>query len=79
MIRVGRAVTFYGLAPIVDCAWGRGFSLRKEDGVEYCINTGDPARGISPSCDCVGFERWGWKGPCKHLESILALVQAGQL
>ena len=35
---MGRAVTFYELAPIVDCAWGRGFSLRKEDGVAEVLD-----------------------------------------
>jgi hypothetical protein len=79
LITVGKQSTFYGLSEIPDAAWGRGFALRKEDGTEYAVNTGDPARGITPSCDCMGFERWGRKGPCKHLQTVKALAEAGQL
>ena len=78
-LTVGKEVTFYELAPIPEAAWGRAFSLRKEDGTEYAVNLGDEAKGIAPSCECLGHQRWSHKTVCKHLASIRALVEAGKL
>src|SRR5262249_52336889 len=75
-LTMGKEVTFYEVAPIVEAAWGRAFCVRKQDGTEYAVNLGDPAEGMNPSCDCLGHERWGG---CKHRESLAALVQAGRL
>jgi hypothetical protein len=56
-ITVGGRTTFYELTAIPEAAWGRGFVLRKQDGTEYAVNLGDEARGLHPTCECLGFLR----------------------
>jgi len=68
---VGKETTFYELAPIVDACWGRAFELTKEDRTSYAVNLGDEAQGMAPACDCVGFLRWGHRGPCRHRGTVL--------
>jgi hypothetical protein len=77
--RVGKASTFYELTVLPEACWGRGFVLTKEDRTSYGVNLGDEAQGMAPACDCVGFLRWGHRGPCRHLAALMALAQAGQL
>jgi hypothetical protein len=83
-LTVGQCGEFYELAEIPDVAWGRAFCLRKQDGTEYAVNLGDPARGIEPTCECLGHLRWHGTAnsdgrECKHLAGLRALVAAGQL
>jgi hypothetical protein len=57
--------------------WGRGFELRKSvpDASEsevYHVNLD----GQHSTCDCRGFERWR---SCKHLDTLLELVEKGRL
>jgi hypothetical protein len=57
--------------------WGRGFELAKsvpdasEESV-YHVNVD----GQHSTCDCRGFERWR---SCKHLATLLELVEEGKL
>jgi hypothetical protein len=59
--------------------WGRGFELAKsvpeaseaEESV-YHVNVD----GQHSTCDCRGFERWR---SCKHLDTLLELVEEGRL
>jgi hypothetical protein len=78
-LTIGKDTTSYELAPIPEAAWGRAFSLRKQDGTEYAVNLGDEAKGMPPSCECPGHQRWGYRTECKHLSSLRALVNAGKL
>jgi hypothetical protein len=71
----------YTLEPI-PADFGRGLLLHKPDGTSYAVNLSGP----DSTCDCPGFERWGWHtGPdgepvaCKHVSALLALQQAGRL
>jgi hypothetical protein len=66
----------YELNPLA-ADWGEGWQLRKLDGTTYEINLGnadDP-----PTCNCLGFERWGSRGPCKHLAALMGLKEKGEL
>src|SRR5262245_27453851 len=62
--------------------FGRGLLLHKPDGKSYAANLSGP----DSTCDCPGFERWGWHaGPdgepvaCKHVLALLAPQRAGRL
>src|SRR5262245_431437 len=62
--------------------YGRGLLLHKPDGTSYAVNLS----GTDSTCECKGFDRWGWhKGPdgeltaCKHVCALLALQRAGRL
>jgi hypothetical protein len=78
-IRVGQRTTFYELTCIPEVAWGRGFVLTKQDRTSYACNLGDEATGMPPSYECLGFLRWGGRGPCRHLASLQALAHSGEL
>jgi hypothetical protein len=75
-IIIGKEDTFYELAPIPEAAWCMAFTLTKEDRTTYAVNLGDPAKGMPPSCECLGYLRWG---RCKHVSGLMALVNAGKL
>jgi hypothetical protein len=77
-ISVGKKTTFYEVALIPE-AWGTAFTLTKQDRTTYDVNLGDEAEGLPPTCECPGWLRWGHRGPCKHLQSLRALVDAGKL
>jgi hypothetical protein len=51
---------------------GKGLLLHKEDGASYAVCLSGP----DSTCDCRGFDS---HGHCKHVESLLALQQRGQL
>jgi hypothetical protein len=54
---------------------GRAFSLEKADGTDtYHVHLA--GHGEHASCECLGFLRWHH---CKHLESLVALVEGGAL
>jgi hypothetical protein len=76
IITVGKETFPYFIDPIVS-DYGRAFSLQKFDGTSYDVNLGD--NDGPPSCECLGFQRWGHRGPCKHLSACGALVEAGRL
>jgi hypothetical protein len=83
-LTVGKQSELYELATIPDAAWGHAFCLRKQDGTEYAVNLGDPARGIEPTCECLGHLRWHGTAnsagrECKHLAGLRALVERGLL
>jgi hypothetical protein len=72
----------YDLEPIPSQLGGRGLILHKHDCKSYCVNLS----GLDSTCDCQGFERWGWHldengelTACKHINSLLALQKLGRL
>jgi hypothetical protein len=61
---------------IIITAGNRAFCLSKFTGESYDVNLGDA--GNPPSCECLGFQRWGHRGPCKHVIGLSARVKAGR-
>src|SRR5262245_64681507 len=61
----------YTLEPI-PADHGRGLLLHKADGTSYAVLLSGP----DSECDCKGFES---HGHCKHVDSLLALLQRGTL
>ena len=51
---------------------GQGMLLTKHDGSKYHVRLD----GEHSTCECKGYLRWSH---CKHIESLLALEQAGKL
>jgi hypothetical protein len=83
-LTVGKCSEFYEVAPIPEAAWGVAFCLRKQDGTEFHVNLGDPARGIGPTCECLGHLRWhgtpnSGGRECKHLAGLREFVEQGEL
>jgi hypothetical protein len=73
-VRVGEESTFYTLREIPCDIGGRGFAVHRLGlGALYHVRVGDPQ---DCSCDCPGFT---YKGRCKHVLGLLALVKRGQL
>jgi hypothetical protein len=76
IITVGKQ-TFPYFVDEIPSDFGRAFCLSKFTGESYAVNLGDAVN--PPSCECLGFQRWGHRGPCKHLAGLTALVHAGRL
>jgi hypothetical protein len=75
IIREPKYSDHYMVWPLpADC--GRAFKVEKflaSESPTYHILLADDGKH---SCECKGFLRWGH---CKHISSLLALCQAGQL
>jgi SWIM zinc finger len=73
-VRVGAESSFYTLREIPCQIGGRGFAVHRLGlGVLYHVRVGAPE---DCSCDCPGFT---YRGRCKHVLGLLALVNRGQL
>jgi hypothetical protein len=62
--------------------FGRAFHLTK---FAEQVKPGEPSEydvllaGKLSQCECVGWLRWGHRGPCKHLRSLAKLLAEGLL
>jgi hypothetical protein len=84
-LTVGREVFHYFLSELPCQAGGRGFLLEKFASEQ---KPGEPDHyhvrvdAEAPSCECLGFLRWGMgkegKG-CKHIAATRELIAAGKL
>ncbi len=72
-IACGRDRDVYALRPLL-ADYGRGFELAKlnadPDAEVYHVNLDGPRS----TCTCLGFERWGHRHPCKHIDGLVALL-----
>jgi hypothetical protein len=67
----GRCEFYGGVELATD--YGRGFRVHKETGEQpYDVNID----GRRSTCECVGF---GFRGHCRHLAGLEALIRKGQL
>ena len=73
-ITVGSKSQFYTFREIPCEIGGRGFAIhRLGQGTLYHVRVGVPD---DPSCECMGFLRWGL---CKHVAGLGALIRQGQI
>jgi hypothetical protein len=72
----------YYVEPLASDLGGRAFRLTK---LPHQVEEGqDPAYdvllyGNDSSCSCLGFLRWGHRGPCKHISACAALVSRNRI
>jgi hypothetical protein len=72
----------YYVQPLPSDIGGRAFRLTK---VEHQVEEGhDPSydvllHGADSQCSCLGFLRWGHRGPCKHISACAALVSRNRI
>jgi hypothetical protein len=73
-ITIGKESTFYTACEIPCEIGGRGFAVHRTGlGTLYHVRVGAPE---DCSCECMGHLRYGY---CRHVQGLLALLQAGKL
>jgi hypothetical protein len=72
----GRAEQIYALAEFPTPWPGRAFTLTKADGEVYSVFLSLDLNAEPHRCDCAGHT---FTGRCRHLDSLLALMDDGQL
>jgi hypothetical protein len=75
---IGPDTFSYWLRPLA-AEQGQAFELRKsisDGGEAYHVLLHGPA---GHSCECKGHLRWGHRTLCKHVASLLALIEQGKI
>jgi hypothetical protein len=75
-ITQGNAVAEYTIAEVPTEIGGRGFLVENHTNLESYQTRLD---GNHSECSCLGFYRWGFRKPCRHISALEVLTRLGKL